>query len=96
MCRLWNLIALVAFILEMILSGLKVMAELLYNGIAALFLHGGDRTLIDRLAFDGTCRTLRLGGFLATRPQSGFLPGYLRIVAAGSAALGLLSWWLVR
>ncbi|MFP6886810.1 MAG: NADH-quinone oxidoreductase subunit L, partial [Opitutales bacterium] len=57
-CRLWNLVALSAFILEVILSGLKVMAELLYNGVAALFLHGGDQTLIDRLAFDGTCRTL--------------------------------------
>ena len=29
-----------------------------------------------------------------TRPQNGFLPGYLRLIALGAVALGLLVSWM--
>ncbi len=95
-CRIWSGVALVASGFEMLFSLIKALTVILFECIADLFLHGGDRALIDRIGFDGACRWLRFGGFAATRPQSGFLPGYLRIVAAGSTVLGFLSWWVLR
>jgi uncharacterized protein YjeT (DUF2065 family) len=29
-----------------------------------------------------------------TRPQNGFLPGYLRLIALGAVALGVLVFWI--
>jgi uncharacterized protein YjeT (DUF2065 family) len=50
--------------------------------------------LIDTLAFDGMCNWLRSAGHAVTRPQNGFLPGYLRLIALGAVALGVLVSWM--
>ena len=50
--------------------------------------------LIDTLAFDGLSNKLREAGHAVTRPQNGFLPGYLRLIAIGAVALGLLVFWI--
>ena len=60
----------------------------------AAFAIGGDRKLIDTLAFDGMCNQLRSAGHAVTRPQNGFLPGYLRLIALGAVALGVLVFWI--
>ena len=95
-CRLWNALAMIASGFEVCFNLSKVLSLILYECIADLLWRGGDKVVIDRIGFDGTCRWLRFGGFVATLPQSGFLPGYLRIVAAGSVVLGFLSWWILR
>ena len=61
--------------------------------IASAFAVYGDRMLIDSFAFDGLCDRLRSAGRAATRPQNGFLPGYLRLIALGTVLLGALVLW---
>ena len=70
------------------------LAVLLADRIGNAFAVGGDRKLIDMLAFDGMCDRLRSAGHTVTRPQNGFLPAYLRLIALGAVALGLLVSWM--
>ena len=65
----------------------------LASRIGTGFAIGGDRKLIDSLAFDGFCDRLRCAGRTVTRPQNGFLPGYLRLIALGAVLLGALVLW---
>ena len=37
---------------------------------------------------------LRETGHAVTRPQNGFLPSYLRLIAFGAVLLGLLLFWI--
>jgi len=62
----------------------------LVHAISHFFAFVTDRRLIDTVAFDGLCGVLRGVGHWAARTQHGFLPGYLRIIAFGAVALGLL------
>jgi hypothetical protein len=41
------------------------------------------------------CEKLRDCGWAVTRPQSGFLSSYLRLIAFGAVALGLLLFWMI-
>jgi NADH-quinone oxidoreductase subunit L len=88
--RLWALAIIIAEQLNELLLRVRDLAVLLADRIGNAFAIGGDRKLIDTLAFDGMCNRLRSAGHAVTRPQNGFLPGYLRLIALGAVALGLL------
>ena len=88
--RLWALAIVIAEQLNELLLFVRDLAVLLADRIGNAFAIGGDRKLIDTLAFDGMCNRLRSAGHAVTRPQNGFLPGYLRLIALGAVALGLL------
>jgi NADH-quinone oxidoreductase subunit L len=88
--RLWALAIVIAEQLNELLLRVRDLAVLLADRIGNAFAIGGDRKLIDTLAFDGMCNRLRSAGHAVTRPQNGFLPGYLRLIALGAVALGLL------
>ena len=92
--RLWNLAAIIWEQLNELLLFLRDMAVALTRGLSSAFAIGGDRKLIDTLAFDGLCEKLRLAGHAVTRPQNGFLPNYLRLIAIGAVALGLMVFWM--
>ena len=92
--RLWSLTIIIAEQLNELLLFVRDLAVLLADRIGNSFAIGGDRKLIDTLAFDGMCNRLRSAGHAVTRPQNGFLPGYLRLIALGAVALGLLVSWL--
>jgi NADH-quinone oxidoreductase subunit L len=92
--RLWALAIVIAEQLNELLLFVRDLAVLLADRIGNAFAIGGDRKLIDTLAFDGMCNRLRSAGHAVTRPQNGFLPGYLRLIALGAVALGLLVSWL--
>jgi len=92
--RLWALAIVIAEQLNELLLFVRDLAVLLADRIGNAFAIGGDRKLIDTLAFDGMCNRLRSAGHAATRPQNGFLPGYLRLIALGAVALGLLVSWM--
>ena len=89
--RLWNLTALLVVILDAILAMTRELFVFSARALSYLFHHLGDRTLIDRWAFDGTCDTLRQTGELATVPQNGFLSGYLRWLTVGALLLAIFS-----
>ena len=80
--------------LNELLLFVRDMAVALARGLSSAFAIGGDRKLIDTLAFDGLCEKLRSAGHAVTRPQNGFLPGYLRLIAIGAVALGLMVFWM--
>ena len=92
--RLWNLAAIIWEQLNELLLFVRDMAVALARGLSSAFAIGGDRKLIDTLAFDGLCKKLRSAGHAVTRPQNGFLPGYLRLMAIGAVALGLMVFWM--
>jgi len=92
--RLWNLAAIIWEQLNELLLFVRDMAVTLARGLSSAFAIGGDRKLIDTLAFDGLCEKLRSAGYAVTRPQNGFLPGYLRLIAIGAVALGLMVFWM--
>jgi NADH-quinone oxidoreductase subunit L len=81
--RLWALAVVIAEQLNELLLFVRDLAVLLADRIGNAFAIGGDRKLIDTLAFDGMCNRLRSAGHAVTRPQNGFLPGYLRLIALG-------------
>jgi NADH-quinone oxidoreductase subunit L len=92
--RLWILAAIIWEQLNELLLFVRDMAVALARGLSSAFAIGGDRKLIDTLAFDGLCEKLRSAGYAVTRPQNGFLPGYLRLIAIGAVALGLMVFWM--
>jgi len=92
--RLWALAIVIAEQLNELLLFVRDLAVLLADRIGNAFAIGGDRKLIDTLAFDGMCNRLRSAGHAVTRPQNGFLPGYLRLIALGAVALGVLGFWM--
>ncbi len=92
--RLWSLAIIIAEQLNELLLRVRDLAVLLADRIGNAFAIGGDRKLIDTLAFDGMCNRLRSAGHAVTRPQNGFLPGYLRLIALGAVALGVLVFWM--
>ena len=88
--RFWNLLALLVAIIDAFFAMIREIIVLAAQACAYLFHHAGDRTVIDRWAFDGTCDALRESGEIATSPQNGFLSGYLRWVALGALFFGIL------
>jgi NADH-quinone oxidoreductase subunit L len=92
--RLWNLAAIIWEQLNELLLFVRDMAVALTRGLSSAFAIGGDRKLIDTLVFDGLCEKLRLAGHAVTRPQNGFLPNYLRLIAIGAVVLGLVVFWM--
>jgi NADH-quinone oxidoreductase subunit L len=88
--RLWALAIIIAEQLNELLLSVRDLAVLLADRIGNAFAIGGDRKLIDKLAFDGMCNRLRSAGHAVTRLQNGFLPDYLRLIALGAVVLGLL------
>jgi NADH-quinone oxidoreductase subunit L len=92
--RLWNLAAIIWEQLNELLLFIRDIAVAAARGLSSLFAIVGDRKLIDSLAFDGLSNKLREAGHAVTRPQNGFLPGYLRLIAIGAVALGLLVFWI--
>ena len=55
---------------------------------------GGAGKLVETVASDGRGSGLRAAGQAVTRPQNGCLPGYLRRIALGAVALGVLVFWI--
>ena len=92
--RLWSLAIVIAEQLNELLLFVRDLAVTLADRIGNAFAIGGDRKLIDTLTFDGMCNRLRSAGHAVTRPQNGFLPGYLRLIALGAVALGILVFWM--
>jgi NADH-quinone oxidoreductase subunit L len=92
--RLWALAIVIAEQLNELLLFVRDLTVTLADRIGTGFAVGGDRKLIDTLAFDGMCNRLRSAGRTVTRPQNGFLPGYLRLIALGAVALGVLVFWI--
>jgi NADH-quinone oxidoreductase subunit L len=92
--RLWNLMAIIWEQLNELLLFVRDMVVALARALSSAMAIGGDRRFIDTFAFDGLCEKLRDCGWAVTRPQSGFLPGYLRLIAFGAVALGLLLIWM--
>jgi len=92
--RLWSLAIVIAEQLNELLLFVRDLAVTLADRIGNAFAIGGDRKLIDTLTFDGMCNRLRSAGHAVTRPQNGFLPGYLRLIALGAVALGILVFWI--
>ena len=92
--RLWALTIVIAEQLNELLLFVRDLAVLLADRIGNAFAIGGDRKLIDTLAFDGMCNRLRSAGHALTRPQNGFLPSYLRLIALGAVALGVIVFWI--
>ena len=88
--RLWVRAIVIAEQLNKLLLSVRDLAVLLADRIGNAFAIGGDRKLIDKLAFDGMCNQLRSAGHAVTRLQNGFLPDYLRLIALGAVVLGLL------
>lgn len=91
--RLWTLLTVIAEQLNALLLFIRNLAVEVASRIASAFAVYGDRMLIDSFAFDGLCDRLRSAGRAATRPQNGFLPGYLRLIALGTVLLGALVLW---
>ena len=79
--------------LNALLLFIRDLAVEVASRIGTGFAIGGDRKLIDSLAFDGMCARLRCAGRTVTRPQNGFLPGYLRLIALGAVLLTALVLW---
>ena len=92
--RLWTLVIVIWEQFNELLLFMRDLAVTLADRIGSAFAIGGDRKLIDTLAFDGLCDRLRSASHAVTRPQNGFLPGYLRLIALGAVALGLLVFWI--
>ena len=92
--QLWKLAAITWEQLNELLLFLRDMFVAVVQGVSSAFAVGGDRKLIDTLAFDGLCDWFRSLGYAVTRPQNGFLPSYLRLIAIGAVALGLMVFWM--
>lgn len=88
--RAWNVLAIIWEQLNELVLFLRDLVVSLVHAISHFFAFVTDRRLIDTVAFDGLCGVLRGVGHWAARTQHGFLPGYLRIIAFGAVALGLL------
>ena len=91
--RLWTLFTIISEQLNALLLFIRDLAVEVASRIGTVFAIGGDRKLIDSLAFDGMCARLRCAGRTVTRPQNGFLPGYLRLIALGAVLLTALVLW---
>mgnify|MGYP001180283060 CR=1 FL=1 len=91
--RLWTLFTIISEQLNALLLFIRDLAVEVSSRIGTGFAIGGDRKLIDSLAFDGMCARLRCAGRTVTRPQNGFLPGYLRLIALGAVLLTALVLW---
>jgi NADH-quinone oxidoreductase subunit L len=92
--KLWSLAAVIFEQLNELLVFLRDIFVALARGLSSAFAIGGDRKLIDVMAFDGLCDWLRSLGYAVTRPQNGFLSGYLRLIAIGAVVLGLMVFWI--
>lgn len=92
-CRLWALFTIISEQLNALLLFIRDLAVEVASRIGTGFAIGGDRKLIDSLAFDGMCARLRCAGRTVTRPQNGFLPGYIRLIALGAVLLTALVLW---
>jgi NADH-quinone oxidoreductase subunit L len=88
--QLWKLTALLVAIIDAFFAMVRELIVIAVHVCAYLFHYAGDRTIIDRWAFDGTCEALKESGEIATAPQNGFLSGYLRWVAFGALLFGIL------
>ena len=88
--RAWNVLAIVWEQFNELLIFLRDLAVSLVRAISYFFASITDRRLIDTVVFDGLCGVLRGLGHWAAQTQHGFLPGYLRVIAFGAVALGLL------
>ena len=77
------------------IQSLEARAVALARALSSAVAIGGDRRFIDTFAFDGLCEKLRACGHAVTRSQNGFLPSYLRLIAFGAVALGLLLFWMI-
>ena len=91
--RLWTLFIIFSEQLNALLVFIRDLTVELTSRISTGFAIGGDRKLIDSLAFDGLCNRIRCASRTATRAQNGFLPGYLRLIALGAVLLGALVLW---
>ena len=91
--RLWTLFIIFSEQLNALLVFIRDLTVELTSRIGTGFAIGGDRKLIDSLAFDGLCNRIRCASRTATRIQNGFLPGYLRLIALGAVLLGALVLW---
>ena len=91
--RLWTLFIIISEQLNALLLFIRDLAVEVASRIGTGFAIWGDRKLIDSLAFDGMCARLRCAGRTVTRPQNGFLPGYLRLIALGAVLLTALVLW---
>ena len=91
--RLWTLFTIISEQLNALLLFIRDLAVEVASRIGTGFAIEGDRKLIDSLAFDGMCARLRCAGRTVTRPQNGFLPGYLRLIALGAVLLTALVLW---
>jgi NADH-quinone oxidoreductase subunit L len=91
--KVWTLFIITGEQLNELLVFIRDLAVELASRIGTVFAISGDRKLIDSLAFDGLCGLLRYAGRTVTRPQNGFLPGYLRLIALGAVLLGALVLW---
>ena len=92
--RLWRLLIIISEQLNELLIFLRDLIVELTSRIGTGFAIGGDQKLIDTMAFDGICGRLRYAGRAVTRPQNGFLPRYLRLIALGAILLGVLALWI--
>ena len=92
--KLWSLAAVIFEQLNELLVFLRDIFVAMARGLSSAFAIGGDRKLIDVMAFDGLCDWLRSLGYAVTRPQNGFLPDYLRLIAIGAVVLGLMVFWI--
>ena len=88
--RAWDVLAIIWEQLNELLLFIRDLAVALARAISHFFAFVTDRRLIDTVAFDGLCDVLRGLGHWGARTQHGFLPGYLRVIAVGAVALGLL------
>jgi len=90
----WTVVSIVWEQLQELLKFLQSVTVRLARGLSRFFTVGIDRQLIDGFGFDGLCEALRGGGRAVVKTQSGLLPAYLRYIALGAVALGLLVFWM--
>lgn len=88
--RAWSVLSIIWEQLNELLLFLRDLLVTLVCAISHFFAVVTDRRLIDTVAFDGLCDVLRGVGRWVANTQHGFLPGYLRVIAFGIVALGLL------
>ena len=92
--RLWTLITIIWEQLNELLLFIRDLIVKLGRGLSHFFAIGIDRRMIDHFGFDGVCEAIRGGARAVVKSQSGFLPAYLRYIALGAVAIGLLVFWM--
>jgi NADH-quinone oxidoreductase subunit L len=81
-------------VLELVQRVLVELGVLVVKLLGAKWGTVWDGRWLNEKFFDATCRDLRSGGASVSRMQSGFLPSYLRYLAAGAIALAILWKWI--